>query len=151
VISGVEPSPAFRGETLVIHGERLAGVRSVVLGGVPQSIAFVDADRVEVTLSPMTPLGAEPLFVSGNTASEALMVTVLDPLPVAESGPEASDGAEVIVAEGGAELQIPGGGGGGCGGGESPQVALGLVVVLGLVARRRGPSPVVRGAAGQGS
>jgi len=89
VVARVEPSPAIRGATLTIHGERLAGVRSVVIGGVAQSIGFVDVDRVEVAVDPATSLGAETLFVAGNAGSAPFSVNVLDPLPEGgEPGPE---------------------------------------------------------------
>lgn len=137
VIASVEPSPAIRGEPLLIRGERLAAVRSVVLGGVAQSIAFVDADVIEITINETTPLGAEPLFVSGNTGSEALAVTVLDPLPAAESGPETNEGAEVVVAEGDhVEAETPGGGGGGCGGGPGGGLVFAVVALLVWFGRR---------------
>lgn len=98
VVSSVEPSPAIRGETLTISGERLDTVRSVVIGGVAQSIGFVDTDRVEVTVAATTSLGSEVLFVAGNAGSEPHNIIVLDPLPVADEGPEAvevADGVEV--------------------------------------------------------
>lgn len=100
-ITAVEPSPATRGALLTIRGTQLAGVRSVVLGGVAQSIGFVDVDRIEITVDEATPLGAEPMFVAGNTGSETFVVTVLDPLP-AEAGPEAAEpGAEIVEEDGG--------------------------------------------------
>ncbi len=140
VITGVEPSPAIRGEALAIVGRDLAGVRSVVLGGVAQSIVFVDADRVEVTVGADTPLGAEPLFVSGNAGSEALLVTVLDPLPLAEGGPEVVEsGGEAEGAEVGEEvIEGVGSGGGdeGCAGGGAGSGSGLLVVIGGLWAGR---------------
>ncbi len=89
-----EPAPAFRGQRLTIHGSHLESVRSAVLGGVAQSVAFVDADRVEIDVASRTSLGAERLVVIGNTASAPLTVTVLEAWPdespeVAEPGPEA--------------------------------------------------------------
>jgi hypothetical protein len=98
VVSSLEPSPAIRGETLTISGERLDTVRSVVIGGVAQSIGFVDTDRVEVTVAATTSLGSEVLFVAGNAGSEPRNIIVLDPLPVADEGPEVvevADGVEV--------------------------------------------------------
>lgn len=136
LVSGVEPSPAIRGATLALHGAQLAGVRSVVLGGVAQSIGFVDVDRIEIAIDPATPLGAEPLFVAGNTGSAALMVTVLDPLP-AEAGPEAAESAaEAEVSEAIAEAEAaPKPDDGGCAGGGA--IALGsLLSFVGLASLR---------------
>lgn len=81
------PRPVFRGDTLVVTGARLESVRSVLIGGVAQSIALVDAGRVELVVAAQTSLGSESLVLVGNTASAAIPVTVLDPLPP-EPGPE---------------------------------------------------------------
>lgn len=138
VVTGVEPSPAIRGRTLTIRGELLAGVRSVVIGGVAQSIDFVDVDRIDITVDAATSLGAETLFVAGNTGSEPLVVTVLDPLPEGtEAGPEGVEpGPEIVeaVAE-----PAPGGGDEGCGGGGSVPWWGALVIAAGrfVSARRR--------------
>lgn len=101
VITGVEPSPAFRGQPLTILGEDLYQVGDVLLGGVPQVIEYVSADAVRVTVDPTTPMGAEPLIVAGNSASEALVVTVLSPFPTAapdavgaSDGTASSDGGD---------------------------------------------------------
>jgi hypothetical protein len=97
-----EPAPAFRGERLTIRGSHLESVRSVVLGGIAQSVAFVDADRVEIDVDLRTSLGAERLVLIGNTASAPLTVTVLDAWPeegpeVAEPGPDTVEVAEPTV------------------------------------------------------
>lgn len=151
VITSLAPSPAIRGATLVIRGERLGQVRSVVIGGVAQSLDFVDVDRLEVTVAPGTPLGAERIFVAGNVASQASVVTVLDPLPVeatpevgpeagAEGNPEVGEEAEpeadVEVVEPGPEARTPDDG---CAGGVSAGLLglLGLVALLGILARGR--------------
>ncbi len=147
VLTGADPKPAFRGQSLTLAGTDLFDVSAVVVGGVEQAIEFVAEDGVRVTLAADTPMGAEPAFVSGVSGSAPLIITVLDPLPeepepepepeveaAPESGP-ADSGAE--VAEGPAP-DDGGGEGGGCAGGSSPAAPwVTLLIALALVARRR--------------
>jgi|GEM_PF-1769785 len=88
VVTAADPSPAFRGETLTLTGTDLFGVSVVVIGGVSQTVDFVGDGEVRVTVSLDTPLGAEPLFVAGASASDTFGLTVLDPFPVPDE-PEA--------------------------------------------------------------
>lgn len=143
VITGVAPNPATRGQTLVITGTSLGQVRSAVVGGVAQSLEFVDFDRIEVTVAASTPLGAERLFVAGNAGSLATVVTVLDPLalPEPELGPETVEPTPEVDPESTPEVSEPEDVAkqpdGGCAGSRDPLA--GLILLLPLLAARMRP------------
>jgi len=153
VITSLAPNPATRGAPLVIRGERLGQVRSVVIGGVAQSLDFVDVDRLEITVALGTPLGAERVFVAGNVGSLATMVTVLDPLP-AEPGPEVSPesgpesgpdapiepGPESAQGEPAIEPRAPATDAGCATGGAESSLGLGLLALLVVRTRSRSRS-----------
>ena len=81
ILTGAEPNPAFIGETLTLTGEGLFEVSHVVIGGVVQAIDYLGSEEIRVTLSELTPRGAERAFVASASASDALTLTVLDPFP----------------------------------------------------------------------
>ena len=84
VLTGAEPNPAFIGETLTLNGEGLFEVSHVVIGGVVQTIDYLGSEEIRVTLSELTPRGAERAFVASASASDALTLTILDPFPTAQ-------------------------------------------------------------------
>ncbi len=94
VITGTEPNPALRGQTLSVFGTDLHEVHTVVLGGRLHTPEFVDVDEVRITVAEDTSLGAERLFVAGAGGSNALLVTVLDPLPEPEPEPDVAEPAD---------------------------------------------------------
>ena len=89
LISTTEPNPAFIGESLSLIGEGLFEVSHVLIGGVVQSIDYLGADEIRVTLSEFTPRGAERAFVASSSASDAITITVLDPFPSQEEADSA--------------------------------------------------------------
>lgn len=95
-VDAVEPAPAFIGETLTVTGSGLFEVQSVLVGGVEQTVDFVDEGEVRVTLVPGTPLGAETLIAAGRSASNPVTVTILEPFAQPEPAPEAAP--EVVEA-----------------------------------------------------
>ncbi len=157
-LTSLEPNPAFRGQTLTLRGEGLHQVNAVFVGGVEQPIDYVDVDRVEITLSGDTPMGAERAMVAGGSGSNPLVVTVLEPLETpevdvvddtvegeadADAGPQLDSGLdEQSTGDGVHTDDVPSQGGarssdGGCqGGGATPLLSLALIM-LALGLRRR--------------
>jgi hypothetical protein len=99
-LTSADPSPAFVGETLTLRGEGLFEVSHVVIGGVVQPIDYLGSDEIRVTVSGLTPRGAERAFVAGASASEALTLTVLDPFPTPDT-PDTAAGDADAGAHGG--------------------------------------------------
>lgn len=151
-LSSLEPNPAFRGHTLTLRGANLHQVNAVFVGGVEQSIEHVDLDVVEVILHEETPMGAERVMVAGGSGSNALSVTVLEPLytPQDETGAAvAEDVADTTVTPDTLDTSrdqdvmasdVPTSGGSksssGCGGGPQPH-SIALLSMLLLVCLRR--------------
>jgi hypothetical protein len=149
-LSSLDPNPAFRGQRLTLHGANLHQVNTVFVGGMEQTIEFVDLDVVEVTLHEDTPMGAERVMVAGGSGSNALSVTVLEPLNTPEedtgadvaeevadtsTAPDTSDDQDVATSD------VPTSGGskssGGCAGGPHPHSVALLSMLLLVCLRRR--------------
>ncbi|MGB0592468.1 MAG: IPT/TIG domain-containing protein [Myxococcota bacterium] len=99
-LTGTEPNPAFVGETLSLFGEDLYDVTHVVIGGVVQPIDYLGSDEIRVTVSDLTPRGAERAFVAGASASDALTLTVLDPFPTPDEPDVTSADEDAGASEG---------------------------------------------------
>jgi hypothetical protein len=152
-----EPQPAFRGQELTLHGANLHQVNAVYVGGLEQVIDHVDVDVLRFTLDPETPMGAERVMAAGGSASNALTILVLDPLPTSGDGDgdlqdDAADATDTsdtgqtadTSSDGdalGADVPTGSGGGsssrGGCGGGPSPSNLFSLIALVALLRRRR--------------
>jgi hypothetical protein len=142
VVDSVSPMPATRGRSLTISGANFTGIKSVVIGGRTQSITDFDANRVVVNVALDTPLGAEQLFVSGNSGSLPSLVTVLDPLPSDDVSPDTfGDASETSGTSGSDTDGTTPGDSGGCAGSGQSHPAGGLfwllAVLLVLRATRR--------------
>jgi hypothetical protein len=152
-----EPQPAYRGQELTLHGSNLHQVNAVYVGGLEQAIDYVDVDVLRLTLDPATPMGAERAMVAGGSASNALTIVVLQPLPgtgddgeditedagdtahsadpgpVSDTPPDADAlGGDVPTGSGGGSSS-----GGGCGGAPSPANLFYVLAGLALLLRRR--------------
>ncbi len=140
-IVSVDPTPAFRGQTLTITGEDMQTLKTVVIGGRTQSVSFFGTNEVEITVHPETPLGAERLFLTANAGSEPFMVTVLDPFPNGDTdGEDTSTAADEDAGE--SDTAVGGGGDDDdCSGGGAPTAP--LLALIGLLSiallRRRAP------------
>ena len=126
-----------------MRGEGLFAVSHVVIGGVVQGIDFLGTDSVQVTVSDVTPRGAERVFVAAESASEALTVTVLDPFPTTpeaapDAGADEDTGPEEDVTSepepvddlGGDTTTDAGCAGGGAPGAPAAWMLLGLIAVM---------------------
>lgn len=93
VVTSVAPDPVNWLQTLTINGNFLAGVTSVTIGGVTQTITSTSSTAVLVTVSDLTPVGSQGITVTSplganNTASVTVngvapTVTSVSPDPVA--------------------------------------------------------------------
>ena len=93
VVTSVAPDPVNWLQTLTINGNFLAGVSSVTIGGVTQSITSTSSTAVLVTVSDLTPVGSQGITVTSplgtnNTASVTVngvapTVSSVSPDPVA--------------------------------------------------------------------
>ena len=82
-IDEVAPSPITLGGVAEILGRGfVAGATSVTVGGVAQSVANVQPDRVRIVVTEDTPLGPQPLVVTTADGSDSLSVEVALPAPV---------------------------------------------------------------------
>ncbi|MDP6943939.1 MAG: IPT/TIG domain-containing protein [Myxococcota bacterium] len=107
-LTGAQPNPAFVGESLTLNGEGLHEVSHVLIGGVVQPIDYLGADEVRVTVSDLTPRGAERAFVAGHSASDALTITVLDPFPTGPGdGPDGGSETDAHSASDGGHTPEP--------------------------------------------
>ncbi len=132
VIEDTAPSPARRGEELTISGTGFERAKSVVIGGRAQSIQFFDTTTIRVQVHPLTPLGAELLFVAGDAGSLPATVTVLEPASTGEDVTDGDSSTGDVEADASADGGggTAGGGSGGCrGAGAGPWWLLGLLVV----------------------
>ncbi len=152
-LSSLEPNPAFRGQKLTLHGANLHQVNAVFVGGMEQTVDYVDLDVVEITLDGDTPMGSERVMVAGGSGSNTLSVTVLEPLnsppgdtgaDIAEEVDDTSSGPDGLDGVSGGDVavsDVPTSGGSksssGCAGGTTPQSVALLSMLLLFWLRRR--------------
>ncbi|MFT5429542.1 MAG: hypothetical protein ACI9OJ_000213 [Myxococcota bacterium] len=84
VITGLNPNPVARTETLTITGSGLKGA-TVEIDGTPQTVLTTAPQAIELVVGANTPLGEQTVSVTGSGGSTSGMVAIVEPAPTIAS------------------------------------------------------------------
>lgn len=102
VVSGATPDPADWLQTLTITGNLLSTATDISIGGVSQSVTAVSANSMDVTISDLTPTGAQDIVIAnaaGNSVPVSVVINSVAPV-VTGSTPTAGTWGQTLAIDG---------------------------------------------------